>query len=85
MVILPLPIEQCHAVVESLGLTYPLYADPTWSVFEQYTTGHILYAPKQSWVSVDAGGTVSYVWRQGGDGGIGRVPLGPEVLDAVAP
>jgi hypothetical protein len=26
MVILPLPLEQCRAVVESLALPYPLYA-----------------------------------------------------------
>ena len=54
--ILPLPLEQCRAVVESLGLPYPLYANPDWSVFETYGTGHVLYAPKQTWFGVDAGG-----------------------------
>lgn len=27
--ILPLPMDQCHTVVESLKLNYPLYANPT--------------------------------------------------------
>ena len=81
MVILPLPLAQCHEIVESLGLNYPLYSDPEWRVFEAYGTGHILYAPKQSWVGVDSVGTVRYVWRQGADQGIQTVPLALEALD----
>lgn len=81
MVILPLPLAQCHEIVESLGLNYPLYSDPQWRVFEAYGTGHILYAPKQSWVGVDSEGTVRYVWRQGADQGIQRVPLALDALD----
>jgi peroxiredoxin len=82
MVILPLPLEQCQAVVESLELTYPLYANPGWSVFEDYGTGHVLYAPKQSWIGIDDTGVVRYVWRLGREGGLGRVPLAVEALDA---
>jgi hypothetical protein len=82
MVILPLPLEQCAAVVESLGLPYPLYANPDWSVFETYGTGHVLYAPKQTWVGVDASGMVRWVWRVGDDGGLRRVPLALEALAA---
>lgn len=82
MVILPLPLEQCREVVESLALPYPLYADPDWSVFEAYGTGHVLYAPKQTWVGVDASGTVRWVWRVGDDGGLRRVPLALEALQA---
>ncbi len=79
--ILPLPLAQCHEVVDSLGLNYPLYSDPQWRVFQAYGTGHILYAPKQLWVGVDSEGTVGYVWRQGADRRIQPVPLALEVLD----
>ena len=83
MVILPLPIEQCRAVVESLELNYPLYANPDWSVFEAYGTGHILYAPKQCWVGVDEDGVVRHVWRVGADDGTYQgVPLPLEALEA---
>ena len=82
MVILPLPLEQCQAVIDSLELNYPLYANPDWSVFEAYGTGHVLYAPKQCWVGVDADGTVRYVWRIGDEGALRRVPLALEALDA---
>ncbi len=81
MVILPLPLAQCHEIVESLGLNYPLYSDPQWRVLEAYGTGHILYAPKQSWVGIDSDGTVRYVWRQGADQSIQPVPLALEALD----
>jgi hypothetical protein len=82
MVILPLPLEQCRSVVESLQLPYPLYANPDWSVFEAYGTGHVLYAPKQTWVGVDRAGIVRYVWRIGDSGGLRRVPLALEALQA---
>ena len=81
MVILPLPLAQCQEIVESLGLNYPLYSDPQWRVFDAYGTGHILYAPKQSWVGVDSAGTVRYMWRQGADQAIQPVPLALEALD----
>ena len=81
MVILPLPLAQCQEIVESLGLNYPLYSDPQWRVFEAYGTGHILYAPKQSWVGVDSAGTVRYMWRQGADQAIQPVPPALEALD----
>ena len=81
MVILPLPLTQCQEIVESLGLNYPLYSDPQWRVFEADGTGHILYAPKQSWVGVDSAGTVRYMWRQGADQAIQPVPLALEALD----
>ena len=82
MVILPLPLAQCQEIVENLGLNYPLYSDPEWRVFEAYGTGHILYAPKQSWVGVGPDGTVRYVWRQGADQAIQPVPLPLEALHA---
>ena len=82
MVILPLPVDQCRAVVESLGLNYPLYSNPDWSVFHDYGTGHVLYAPKQTWVGVDGSGVVRYVWRIGDEGGLRRVPVALEVLEA---
>jgi hypothetical protein len=82
LVILPLPLEQCHAVVESLRLNYPLYANPNWSVFDDYGSGHVLYAPKQSWIGIDEAGVVQYVWRLGDDGELRRVPLPLEALEA---
>ena len=82
MVLLPLPMDQCKAVVESPQLPYLLYADPDWSVFTQYGTGHVLYAPKQTWVGVDASGVTRWVWRVGDAGGLRRVPLALEALAA---
>lgn len=82
MVILPLPLDSCQAVVEALELPYPLYANPDWSVFEAYGAGHVLYAPKQSWVGVDASGVVRWVWRLGDAGGLRDVPLALEALAA---
>jgi hypothetical protein len=51
-------------------------------VFETYGTGNVLYAPKQTWVGVDPAGTVRWVWRIGDDGGLRRVPLALEALQA---
>ena len=85
MVILPLPLAQCQEVVESLGLNYALYSDPDWRVFEAYGTGHILYAPKQSWVGVDPDGTIRYLWQHDADHALQRVPLPLEVLDEFQP
>ena len=51
-------------------------------MFETYGTGHVLYAPKQTWVGVDAGGIVRWDWRIGDDGGLRRVPLALEALEA---
>lgn len=83
MVIFPLPIEQCREVVESRDLPYPLYANPDWSVFESFDTGHILHAPKQCWVGIDGDGIVRHVWRSGeGDGDARKVPMPLELLDA---
>lgn len=82
MVVLPLPLDECRLVVESRELPYPLYANPNWSVFEAYGTGHVFYAPKQSWVGVDAAGIVRWVWRLGDEGGLRDVPLGLEALAA---
>jgi hypothetical protein len=83
MVIMPLPIEQCRAVVESRELPYPLYANPDWSVYEAFETGHVLHAPKQCWVGVDPGGDVRYLWRSGSDDdGRTRVPMPLDVLEA---
>ena len=83
MVVFPLPIEQCRAVVEARQLPYPLYADPDWSLFEAYETGHILHAPKQSWVGIDPDGAVTWMWRSGStDADARRVPMPLEALDA---
>jgi hypothetical protein len=40
--------------------------------------------PKQTWVGVDAAGIVRYVWRIGDSGGLRRVPLALEALQAFA-
>ena len=51
-------------------------------MFEAYGAGHILYAPKQSWVGIDENGIVRYVWRVGDDRVYGPVPLALEALEA---
>lgn len=79
--ILPLPMDDCQEVVESLQLPYPLFANPDWSVFEAYGTGHLIHAPKQAWIGIDPEGLVRYTWFLGTVGRIGRVPLALEALD----
>ena len=78
---MPLPLEQCRAAVDSLELNYPLYANPDWSVFEAYGTGHVLYAPKQTWIGIDGDGVVRWTWHIGDEGRLRRVPLAIEALD----
>ena len=81
MVVLPLPLEQCQAVVESLRLPYPLYADPHGDVYRAFDTDHILYAPKQGWIGIDEAGAVRYRWRQGAGGEMVKVPFGLDALE----
>jgi peroxiredoxin len=66
-------------ITETQGLTYPLYSNPTWDLYRAYGTGHVLLAPRQGWVIVDAEGIVRWVWRLG-DTGSRRVMLPSEVL-----
>jgi peroxiredoxin Q/BCP len=72
---------QTAGIAERLGLDYPLYTDPAWDVFGAYGTGHMLGAPKQAWVVLDADGVVRWTWRTGQGGSqIGPMPMPMEVL-----
>jgi len=73
---------QSLAVIDYLGLNYPLYSDPTWDVYRAYGTGHILMATKQAWVVVDGDGVVRWVWRFGEDD-VTRITV-PMPLDVLA-
>ena len=75
--------DESLEIIRNLGLPYPLYSDPSWQVFEDYGTGHILFAPKQSWVILDRAGIVRWVWRSGQGGSTGRVPMPREILAEV--
>jgi len=72
-------------VIEHLGLPYALFADPTWKVFEDYGTGHVLFAPKQTWVAIDGEGILRWIWRSGERSRSGGVPMPREVLEDVRP
>lgn len=78
---LSLTTDQCLAIIENMSLTYPLYSDPDWKIFDDYSTGHVLFAPKQTWTVVDADGVVRWTWRAGEQGKGRRVPMPLEVLE----
>ena len=67
-------------MVESRNLSYPVYANPDWSVFDDYGTGSILFGPRQCWFGVGPDGVVRYVWRHGP--GTATVPMPLEALAA---
>ena len=71
---------QTAAIVESLGLNYPIFSDETWDVFRAYGTGHVLSAPRQAWMIIDAEGVVRWTWRSGQRGSGMGVPMPREVL-----
>ena len=76
--------EQSDLVIESLGLNYPLYSDPTWNIYRAYGTGHALMATKQAWAIVDEG-VVRWIWRSGQDDALQpgfNVPMPLDVLAA---
>jgi peroxiredoxin len=71
---------QTAGVVEHLDLNYPLYSDESWKIFHDYGTGHVLSAPRQAWMIVDADGIVRWTWRSGQRGARGGVPMPRDVL-----
>jgi peroxiredoxin Q/BCP len=74
-------VDQTAAISRRFGLNYPLYTDPAWDIFGAYGTGHMLGAPKQAWVVLDAEGVVRWTWRTGENGSrIGPMPMPLEVL-----
>ena len=81
--VLSLRTEQCQALIDSMSLTYPLYADPDWKIFDDYCTGAVLFAPKQAWMAIDSDGIIRWTWRAGELGKGRRVPMPLEVLHDV--
>jgi peroxiredoxin len=59
---------------ESLGLTYPLYSDFTWSAYHGADTGHVFMAPRQAWAIIDADGILRWAWRVHEDGDTVAMP-----------
>jgi peroxiredoxin len=82
-VILSTTEAQTLGVVDHLSLNYPLYSDESWQIFHDYGTGHVLTAPRQAWVILDADGIVRWTWRSGQRGSSGTVPMPLEVLSVV--
>jgi peroxiredoxin len=82
-VVLSLTTDQCRAIIDNMSLSYPLYSDPDWKIFDDYCTGAVLFAPKQAWMGIDADGVVRWTWRAGENGKSRRVPMPLEVLDEV--
>lgn len=79
--VLSLPIGQCRALIEHMGLPYPLWSDSDWKVFDDYGTGHVLFAPKQAWMVIDADGILRWTWRSGEAGKSRQVPMPLDVLE----
>ena len=79
---LSLTTDQCRAIIDDMPLRYPLYSDPDWTIFDDYSTGHVLFAPKQTWTVIDADSVVRWTWRAGDPGKGRRVPMPLEVLEA---
>lgn len=75
--------DDTSAIATEAGLRYPLWSDPTWELFRAYGTGHVLYAPRQAWAVIDAGGVLRWAWRlsEAADGAV--LPL-PSAVLAVA-
>jgi peroxiredoxin len=67
-------------IPDTQGLHYPLHSDPGWDLYRAFGTGHVLFAPRQAWVIIDAEGIVRWTWRLSEAGG-SRVPLPSEVLE----
>ncbi len=73
--------QQSDAVIDALGLNYPLYSDPGWEIYRAYGTGHLLMATKQAWVIIDGDGVVRWTWHFGESVTSGvAVPMPMEVL-----
>jgi peroxiredoxin len=82
-VVLSTTEAQTAAVVEQLGLNYPIYSDESWGIFRAFGTGHVLAAPRQAWVVIDGDGIVRWTWRSGQRDAGPAVPMPRHVLEVV--
>lgn len=85
LVVFPVKPEQATAVVDELGLPYPVYADNDWILFNQYETRFSAGPPLPAWVVVDVDGIIRYLWRATEGGLYDTYPEGPEILAQLAP
>jgi hypothetical protein len=81
IVLLPTDIERSRDFADALGVSYPIYADPTWNAFDHYTR-RLGALPLQAWAIVDAAGVLRWIWQlDGGPKGDTRIPLPSYIVD----
>ena len=78
-VVLPTDLAKARSFVEAMEVTYPVYADPEWSLCGRYarTLGML---PLQASAILDASGVVRYLWRSDGGPKGDSLPPMPSLL-----
>lgn len=83
MVVASTTVEHCREFADALGLNFPLYADPDWSVFRAFGSGRLGSLPLHAWALLDSRGVVRWVWRFHGDDPEAALPMPSLVMDKV--
>ena len=83
---MPISIERTRLFAEAMDLSYPLYADPSWHLFNAYGTSHSGPLPTQAWAILDGDGIIRWLYRarvKGTDVWEKGLPMPMDVLEMV--